>query len=45
MTLFFSCINRLCGIFELGDTLKVLEFSHVQTLMIIKSSWYHGEAT
>ena len=45
MTLFFSCINRLYGIFELRDTLKVLEFSHVQTLMIIKISWHDGKDT
>ena len=42
---FFSSINRVYGLFELTDTIEVLEFSHVPTLMIVKISWYDGENT
>lgn len=42
---FFPSINRVYGLFELTDTIEVLEFSHVPTLMIIKISWYDGENT
>ena len=42
---FFPSSNRVYGLFELTDTIEVLEFRHVPTSMIIKISWYDGENT
>ena len=40
MTFFFFLLSTEFMASELTDTIEVLEFSHVPTLMIIKISWY-----